>query len=470
MPTFSVIIKGLNLISLGVGKMSFEMVDNEPRETVIKVVGVGGGGGNAVEHMIERGAQGIQFITINTDYTALARSRAHATLQIGKTGLGAGARPEVGEAAALESKDRIRELLQGAHLVFITAGMGGGTGTGAAPVVAQIAREMGILTVAVVTKPFFFEGALRMQRAEEGLVRLKQAVDSQIVILNDKLEEELGEDASMSECFAAADDVLFKACAGITEIIQTPGLIGVDFEDLRTVMSERGTAMMGSAIASGPDRARIAAEEAVACPLLEGVTLNGARGVLVYITASEESMKMKETKTVMNIITNFTAKGAQVIYGSAYDDSMGNSMRVTVVATGLDGGQDKAVPPLEKPEPKSTMNIWSNAPMAAKPAQPAQQPAQPQPVMPTTPVWEMPTMTQRVEQPMQQPAVAPVQQPAAPVAEPVREEVRPQPTIVAPQPVAQPQPAPIEKKPEPAASQTDWPSTGGWWSIRRDNK
>ncbi|MBR2960895.1 MAG: cell division protein FtsZ [Burkholderiaceae bacterium] len=450
--------------------MSFEMVDNEPRETVIKVVGVGGGGGNAVEHMIERGAQGIQFITINTDYTALARSRAHATLQIGKTGLGAGARPEVGEAAALESKDRIRELLQGAHLVFITAGMGGGTGTGAAPVVAQIAREMGILTVAVVTKPFFFEGALRMQRAEEGLVRLKQAVDSQIVILNDKLEEELGEDASMSECFAAADDVLFKACAGITEIIQTPGLIGVDFEDLRTVMGERGTAMMGSAIASGPDRARIAAEEAVACPLLEGVTLNGARGVLVYITASEESMKMKETKTVMNIITNFTAKGAQVIYGSAYDDSMGDSMRVTVVATGLDGGQDKAVPPLEKPEPKSTMNIWSNAPMAAKPAQPAQQPAQPQPVMPTTPVWEMPTMTQRVEQPMQQPAVAPVQQPAAPVAEPVREEVRPQPTIVAPQPVAQPQPAPIEKKPEPAASQTDWPSTGGWWSIRRDNK
>ena len=470
MPTFSVIIKGLNLISLGVGKMSFEMVDNEPRETVIKVVGVGGGGGNAVEHMIERGAQGIQFLTINTDYTALARSRAHATLQIGKTGLGAGARPEVGEAAALESKDRIRELLQGAHLVFITAGMGGGTGTGAAPVVAQIAREMGILTVAVVTKPFFFEGALRMQRAEEGLVRLKQAVDSQIVILNDKLEEELGEDASMSECFAAADDVLFKACAGITEIIQTPGLIGVDFEDLRTVMGERGTAMMGSAIASGPDRARIAAEEAVACPLLEGVTLNGARGVLVYITASEESMKMKETKTVMNIITNFTAKGAQVIYGSAYDDSMGDSMRVTVVATGLDGGQDKAVPPLEKPEPKSSMNIWSNAPMAAKPAQPTQQPAQPQPVMPTTPVWEMPTMTQRVEQPMQQPTVASVQQPAAPVAEPVREEVRPQPTIVAPQPIAQPQPAPIEKKPEPAASQTDWPSTGGWWSIRRDNK
>ncbi len=442
--------------------MSFEMVDNEPRETVIKVVGVGGGGGNAVEHMIERGAQGIQFITINTDYTALARSRAHATLQIGKTGLGAGARPEVGEAAALESKDRIRELLQGAHLVFITAGMGGGTGTGAAPVVAQIAREMGILTVAVVTKPFFFEGALRMQRAEEGLVRLKQAVDSQIVILNDKLEEELGEDASMSECFAAADDVLFKACAGITEIIHTPGLIGVDFEDLRTVMSERGTAMMGSAIASGPDRARIAAEEAVACPLLEGVTLNGARGVLVYITASEESMKMKETKTVMNIITNFTAKGAQVIYGSAYDDSMGDSMRVTVVATGLDGGQEKAVPPLEKPDSKP-VDIWSNAPMASakpqvapQPVQPVQPVQQPQPVIPQQAVWEMPPMT---TQPVQQ----------APVAQSAREEVRPQPTVVAAQPVAQPQPAPVEKKPEPAP-QTDWPSSGGWWSIRRDNK
>ena len=335
----------------------FEVLsDNDPRQTVIKVVGVGGGGGNAVEHMIERGAQGIEFIAINTDYTALSHSRAHATLQIGKTGLGAGARPEVGEQAAIEAKDRIRELLQGANLVFITAGMGGGTGTGAAPVVAQIAREMGILTVAVVTKPFSYEGALRMQRAEEGLVKLKQCVDSQIVILNDKLEDELGEDASVSECFAAADDVLFKACAGITEIIQTPGLIGVDFEDLRTVMSERGTAMMGSAIASGPDRARIAAENAVACPLLEGVTLNGARGVLVYITASEETMKMKETKTVMNIITNFTAKGAQVIYGSAYDDSMGDSMRVTVVATGLDGGKDKEVAPIDKPDEKR--DVW----------------------------------------------------------------------------------------------------------------
>ena len=422
----------------------FEVLsDNDPRQTVIKVVGVGGGGGNAVEHMIERGAQGIEFIAINTDYTALSHSRAHATLQIGKTGLGAGARPEVGEQAAIEAKDRIRELLQGANLVFITAGMGGGTGTGAAPVVAQIAREMGILTVAVVTKPFSYEGALRMQRAEEGLVKLKQCVDSQIVILNDKLEDELGEDASVSECFAAADDVLFKACAGITEIIQTPGLIGVDFEDLRTVMSERGTAMMGSAMASGPDRARIAAENAVACPLLEGVTLNGARGVLVYITASEETMKMKETKTVMNIITNFTAKGAQVIYGSAYDDSMGDSMRVTVVATGLDGGKDKDVAPIEKPEEK--FSVWESNNRAFD--EPKQQPDP----------WQS-------RQSASQPATTPVQQPVRSL-----NETQPSADV---KPAEEPPAAAPETKPEQPAveekAQDEWEK--GWWAIRHDTK
>ena len=421
----------------------FEVLsDNDPRQTVIKVVGVGGGGGNAVEHMIERGAQGIEFIAINTDYTALSHSRAHATLQIGKTGLGAGARPEVGEQAAIEAKDRIRELLQGANLVFITAGMGGGTGTGAAPVVAQIAREMGILTVAVVTKPFSYEGALRMQRAEEGLVKLKQAVDSQIVILNDKLEDELGEDASVSECFAAADDVLFKACAGITEIIQTPGLIGVDFEDLRTVMSERGTAMMGSAIASGPDRARIAAENAVACPLLEGVTLNGARGVLVYITASEETMKMKETKTVMNIITNFTAKGAQVIYGSAYDDSMGDSMRVTVVATGLDGGKDKEVPALDKVDQEVEV-LMPNTRSSAQPLKPTE----PDP-------WAAPR--------------AAASQPAAPKAEEPFEQVQEEkPEEKAPEQPAEPEVKEEEKKEEEKTA-SEW--EGGWWSIRHDKK
>ncbi len=425
----------------------FEVLsDNDPRQTVIKVVGVGGGGGNAVEHMIERGAQGIEFIAINTDYTALSHSRAHATLQIGKTGLGAGARPEVGEQAAIEAKDRIRELLQGANLVFITAGMGGGTGTGAAPVVAQIAREMGILTVAVVTKPFSYEGALRMQRAEEGLVKLKQCVDSQIVILNDKLEDELGEDASVSECFAAADDVLFKACAGITEIIQTPGLIGVDFEDLRTVMSERGTAMMGSAIASGPDRARIAAENAVACPLLEGVTLNGARGVLVYITASEETMKMKETKTVMNIITNFTAKGAQVIYGSAYDDSMGDSMRVTVVATGLDGGKEKEVAPLEKP--LETRDVWVDTKQAV------QEPEEPDPWKPRSGSTQQPN-AQKTQQPVQTTATT------------MNAGFENQPTPSQPQPTQPETKQPVtEEKEEKVAD--EWEK--GWWAIRHDTK
>lgn len=424
----------------------FEVLsDNDPRQTVIKVVGVGGGGGNAVEHMIERGAQGIEFIAINTDYTALSHSRAHATLQIGKTGLGAGARPEVGEQAAIEAKDRIRELLQGANLVFITAGMGGGTGTGAAPVVAQIAREMGILTVAVVTKPFSYEGALRMQRAEEGLIKLKQCVDSQIVILNDKLEDELGEDASVSECFAAADDVLFKACAGITEIIQTPGLIGVDFEDLRTVMSERGTAMMGSAIASGPDRARIAAENAVACPLLEGVTLNGARGVLVYITASEETMKMKETKTVMNIITNFTAKGAQVIYGSAYDDSMGDSMRVTVVATGLDGGKDKEVAPIDKPDEKR--DVWERNSRAF--AEPQTQ----------TDPWG-PRQTTQAQTVTQAASQQPVPEPSAPKAS---EQTVSETTLK----TASSESAKTETPKEEKATD-EWET--GWWSIRHDTK
>lgn len=442
----------------------FEFVsDNQPRETVIKVIGVGGGGGNAVEHMIERGAQGIEFIAINTDYTALSHSRAHATLQIGKTGLGAGAQPEVGEAAAIEAKDRIVELLKGANLVFITAGMGGGTGTGAAPIVAQIAREMGILTVAVVTKPFSFEGPLRMQRAEEGLVKLKEAVDCQIVILNDKLEDELGEDASMSECFAAADDVLFKACAGISEIIKTPGLIGLDFEDLRTVMSARGTAMMGSAIASGPDRARLAAEQAVACPLLEGVTLNGARGVLVYITASEESMKMKETKTVMNLITNFTAKGAKVIYGTAYDDSMGDSMRVTVVATGLDNGLDQGVPALEKKEePQRVIFTPNPAPKTDQPdvladwgprnrgvAATAQQP-----VSPSEPSVLQPQQNVPVDFSLNSAAAAP--------STGAQES----------EPAAQPQTSWHTQEPE-KSNDGVWDSPRrktGWWDQRKDNK
>jgi cell division protein FtsZ len=314
--------------------MAFEMLETETRGTVIKVIGVGGAGGNAVEHMIRRGVQGVEFICANTDHQALARSSARNIIQLGTTGLGAGSRPEAGRQAAVEARDRIADALRGAHMVFITAGMGGGTGTGAAPVVAEVAKELGILTVAVVSKPFEFEGPKRMKVAEAGLAELEDKVHSLIVILNNKLQEVLGEDAEMQQCFEAADDVLHNACAGIAEIINVPGLINVDFEDVKTVMSEHGKAMMGTAIASGPDRARIAAEQAVASPLLEGVDLSGARGVLVNITATS-SLKLRETSVVMNTIREFAAEDATVIFGTVRDDTMGDNLRVTVVATGL---------------------------------------------------------------------------------------------------------------------------------------
>ncbi len=341
--------------------MSFQIVSEQPDTftAVIKVIGVGGGGGNAVEHMIDKQAQGITFIAANTDQQTLNRSRADIVIPLGKTGLGAGAKPEVGAMAAEEARDQIREALEGTHLLFITAGMGGGTGTGAAPVIADIAKQLGILTVAVVTKPFDFEGTRRMRQAQAGIENLKNYVDSLIVILNDKLEEEVGSAATMLDCFAAADDVLYKACNGIAEIIQTPGLINVDFEDLRTVMSERGTAMMGTATASGADRARVAAEKAIACPLLEGANLQGARGLLVYVTASAESMNQGEVRQVMSIMKNFVGKDAIQIIGTAFDNSMGDDLRVTVVATGLDrpqvdienGGQGQGVvPPVVIPQ------------------------------------------------------------------------------------------------------------------------
>jgi cell division protein FtsZ len=314
--------------------MSFEILETETRGTIIKVVGVGGAGGNAVQHMIARGVQGVEFICANTDHQALARSSSRNILQLGKTGLGAGSRPEAGRAAAEEARDRIADALRGAHMVFITAGMGGGTGTGAAPVFAEIAKELGILTVAVVSKPFEFEGPRRMKLAETGVNQLEDTVHSLIVILNNKLEEVMGEEAEMAECFRAADDVLHNACAGIAEIINVPGLVNVDFEDVKTVMSEQGKAMMGTALASGLDRARIAAEQAVASPLLEGVDLSGARGVLVNITASS-SLKMKETREVMNTIRAFAADDATVIFGTVCDESIGDGLRVTVVATGL---------------------------------------------------------------------------------------------------------------------------------------
>jgi len=323
--------------------MPFEILETQTQGTVIKVIGVGGAGGNAVEHMIRRGVQGVEFICANTDHQALSRSSARNVIQLGQTGLGAGSRPDAGRQAAEEARDRIADALRGAHMVFITAGMGGGTGTGAAPVVAQIAKELGILTVAVVSKPFEFEGPRRMRTAEQGLAELQEHVHSLIVILNNKLEEVLGEDAEMGDCFKAADDVLHNACAGIAEIINIPGLVNVDFEDVKTVMSEHGKAMMGTATADGADRARVAAEQAVASPLLEGVDLSGARGVLVNITASP-SLKMRETREVMNTIREFSAEDSTVIFGTVCDESMGNALRVTVVATGLGKAANRKAP------------------------------------------------------------------------------------------------------------------------------
>ena len=314
--------------------MSFEMLETETAGTVIKVVGVGGAGGNAVSHMIRRGVQGVEFICANTDAQSLAKSKAGLALQLGSSGLGAGAKPEAGRAAAESDKARIAEALDGAHMVFITAGMGGGTGTGAAPVVAEVAKYKGALTVAVVTKPFSFEGGKRMRAAEQGLEELQGKVDCLIVILNETLEEVLGDDITQLEAFAAADDVLNNAVAGIAEIINVAGLVNVDFEDVKTVMGEQGKAMMGTATASGPDRARIAAEQAVRSPLLEGVDLSGARGILVNITANG-SLKLKETKLAMETIRNFAAEDATIIFGTVHDESMADNLRVTVVATGL---------------------------------------------------------------------------------------------------------------------------------------
>jgi cell division protein FtsZ len=314
----------------------FELMDVDTQDAVIKVIGVGGCGGNAVDHMITSGLNGVEFIAINTDAQALKRNQAQLQLQLGNgvtKGLGAGANPDVGREAALEDRERIAEMIDGADMLFITAGMGGGTGTGAAPVVAEVAKELGILTVAVVTKPFMFEGK-RVRAANQGIEALSRHVDSLIIIPNEKLMQVLGEDVSMLDAFKAANNVLHGAVGGIAEVINCPGLVNVDFADVRTVMSEMGMAMMGSAQASGENRARVAAEQAVASPLLEDVNLAGARGVLVNITASS-SVKMKEIHEVMNTIKGFTAEEATVIVGQVLDDSMEESLRVTMVATGL---------------------------------------------------------------------------------------------------------------------------------------
>ena len=326
--------------------MEFDMVDNAAIGTVIKVVGVGGAGGNAVQHMINKGVSGVEFIAANTDAQALAASSAHNIIQIGDSGLGAGMKPSVGRQLAEESRQRIEDSLRGAHMVFIAAGMGGGTGTGAAPIVAEIAKQQGALTVAVVSKPFSYEGQKCMDIAEEGLDELTKHVDSLIIILNEKLEE-IYEDESMLDWMKHADDVLNNAVAGIAEIINVPGHINVDFNDVKTIMGEQGKAMMGTATASGVDRARIAAEQAVASPLLDGIDLSGARGVLVNVTASR-GLKGKEIKEVMAAVRAFAAPDASIAQGIAYDDNMGDDIRVTVVATGL-GKAKKAMQLVQQP-------------------------------------------------------------------------------------------------------------------------
>ena len=329
----------------------FELLENAAPSAVIKVIGVGGGGGNAVNHMLGANIEGVEFICANTDAQAIRSCPTKTVLQLGVNvtkGLGAGANPEVGRQAALEDRERIREILIGADMVFITAGMGGGTGTGAAPVIARVAKEMGILTVGVVTKPFEFEGGRRMTNADLGLAELEANVDSLIVVLNEKLLEVLGDDVTQDEAFAHANDVLKNAVGGIAEIINVPGHVNVDFEDVRTVMGEPGKAMMGTAKANGPDRARIAAEQAVACPLLEGIDLSGAKGVLVLITAAKGSLKLSESKLAMNTIRAYASPDAHVIYGTAYDDELGDDIRVTVVATGLSRqGVRRHAPPLQ---------------------------------------------------------------------------------------------------------------------------
>lgn len=318
----------------------FEIMDSQSKNEVIKVIGVGGGGSNAVQHMLGANIEGVDFICANTDAQALKTCLVPVTLQIGTAitkGLGAGANPEIGRQSAQEDSERIRELLQGTDMVFITAGMGGGTGTGAAPVVAEIAREMGVLTVAVVTKPFPFEGKKRMEVALRGVAELSKAVDSLIIIPNEKLLTVLGKNVSLLEAFKAANDVLLGAVRGIAELITNPGLINVDFADVRTVMSEMGMAMMGTGTAVGDGRAREAAQSAIASPLLENVNLSGAKGLLVSITGGMD-MTIGEFEEVGNTIKDLASDDANVVLGTTIDHEMNNELRVTIVATGIGQG------------------------------------------------------------------------------------------------------------------------------------
>ena len=346
----------------------FEMMDAFTQNAVIKVVGVGGGGGNAIEHMVRANIEGVDFICANTDAQALKHSSARTVLQLGAgvtRGLGAGANPEVGRQAAIEDRERIMELLDGADMVFITAGMGGGTGTGGAPIVAQAAKELGILTVAVVTRPFTFEGRKRMAIADHGINELAQYVDSLITIPNERLLSVLGKNVSLLDAFKAANDVLLNAVQGIAELITRPGLINVDFADVRTVMSEMGMAMMGAGSARGEDRARKAAELAVHSPLLEDIQLSGARGVLVNVTAGL-GMTIGEFEEVGNTVKAFASENATVVVGTVIDPEMGDELRVTVVATGIGRPQEAVAP-----QPVRLVN--NN--VAAVPAAPARRPS-----------------------------------------------------------------------------------------------
>jgi len=342
----------------------FELIEKLAPNAVIKVVGVGGGGGNAVAHMVNAGVEGVEFITANTDSQAIKQCGAKLQLQLGGNvtkGLGAGANPEVGRQAALEDRERIVDALEGADMVFITAGMGGGTGTGAAPVVAQLAKEMGILTVAVVTKPFPFEGRRRMQVALKGIEELSHHCDSLITIPNEKLITVLGRQATMIQAFKAANDVLLGAVKGIADLIVSPGLINVDFADVRTVMSEMGLAMMGTGVARGDDRAQAAAEAAISNPLLDEVNLSGANGVLVNITAGPD-FTMAEFDEIGRTIEEFSSEDATVVIGTSLDPDMQDEVRVTVVATGLNrGAARQAVRPTEREVQRAPVKLVRNA-------------------------------------------------------------------------------------------------------------
>lgn len=320
----------------------FELVDNVEQSAVIKVVGVGGGGGNAVRHMLASEIEGVEFLCANTDAQALKDLDSKSLIQLGGNitkGLGAGANPEIGRQSAMEDRDRISEALKGSDMVFITAGMGGGTGTGAAPIVAEVAREMGILTVAVVTKPFGFEGGKRMKVADAGLKALEDTVDSLITIPNEKLLTVMGKNTSLLDAFASANDVLLGAVQGIADLITRNGMINVDFADVKTVMSEMGNAMMGTARATSDERAREAAEGAIRSPLLDDINLQGARGILVNITAGMD-LNLGEFSEVGDIVREFASESATVVVGTVIDPEMENELKVTVVATGLNAGTD----------------------------------------------------------------------------------------------------------------------------------